>query len=123
MASVRAARRLPCTLGVMRTIDSPAALASVLTELFPPFASELEDEEITSYHQVVQRLAPVLTGFLQERPKKATEEFCSLVNEMVAAGGEMENAISTCLLEHASQIRVRNVIRPYLSVAAKHELR
>jgi hypothetical protein len=42
---------------------------------------------------------------------------------MVAAGGEKENAISTCLLEHASQVKVRNIIRPHLSAAAKEELR
>jgi hypothetical protein len=46
-----------------------------------------------------------------------------MINAMVEAGGERENAISTCLLEHASQVKLRAIIRPYLSEAAKRELR
>jgi hypothetical protein len=33
----------------MKDIDSPTSLARRLTELFPPFATELHGEEITSY--------------------------------------------------------------------------
>src|SRR4051812_33236734 len=107
----------------MNSIASPAGLAETLTEMFPEFASELDDEEVTSYHQVVQRLAPVITGYLQGAPKGTVERFYEVVNAMVAAGSEKENAISTCLLEHASQVKVRSIIRPYLSAAAKQELR
>jgi hypothetical protein len=106
----------------MEDIASPAALAETLTGMFPEFASELESEEATSYHQVIQRLAPVISGYLQRAPAQV-EDFCDLVNAMVAAGAEKENAISTCLLEHASQVKVRNIIRPHLSAAAKEELR
>ena len=107
----------------MNDVASPAALAETLTEMFSEFAAELEDEELTSYHQVVQRLAPVVTGYLLGAPKKTVERFCEVINAMVAAGSEKENAISTCLLEHASQVKVRNIIHPYLSPAAKQELR
>jgi hypothetical protein len=106
----------------MSGFDSPTTLATALIELFPSFAIEFEDEEIVSYHQVIQRLTPMITGYLRSAPKQ-TEAFCSLVNDLVSAGGDKENAISTCLLEHASQVEVRNLIRPYLSVEAKHELR
>jgi hypothetical protein len=64
----------------------------------------------------------VITGYLQAAPARVGR-FCDLVNAMVAAGAEKENAISTCLLEHASQVRIRNIIRPHLSAAAKGELR
>jgi hypothetical protein len=107
----------------MNDIASPTALAETLTELFPEFATELEGEQVASYHQVVQRLATVITGYLQEAPKRTVERFCDVVNAMVAAGNEKESAISTCLLEHASQVKVRNIIHPYLSAAAKQELR
>src|SRR5262245_6146296 len=106
----------------MNDIASPTVLAETLKSMFPEFASELEDEEVTSYHQVIQRLAPVITGYLQSAPARV-ERFCDLVNAMVAAGSEKANAISTCLLEHASQVKVRNIIRPHLSAAAKEELR
>jgi len=107
----------------MKDIASPAGLAEALTEMFPQFAVELEDEEVTSYHQVVQRLTPVITGYLKGVSKRTLEHFCELINAMVAAGGDKESAISTCLLEHASQVKLRNIIRPHLSAAAKQELR
>jgi hypothetical protein len=107
----------------MKDITSPAGLAKTLRKMFPGFGAELEDEQVTSYHQVVQRLTPVITGYLKGAPKSTVEQFCEVVNAMVAAGSEKEKAISTCLLEHASQVKVRNIIRPYLSAAAKQELR
>ena len=106
----------------MNDIATPVDLAEELKSMFPEFAYELEDEEVTSYHQVVQRLAPVIAGYLQATPAQ-TKRFCDLVNAMVAAGTEKENAISACLLEHASQVKVGNIIRPHLSAAAKEELR
>lgn len=107
----------------MKSIGAPTSLATILTELFPSFAVELEGKEIATYHQIVQLLAPMITRYLQEAPKGTPERFCDLVNEMVSAGGEQENAISTCLLEHSSQIEVKRIIRPYLSPLAKKELR
>jgi hypothetical protein len=97
---------------VVNDINSPVRLAEALTKMFPMFADELEGDEITSYHQVIQRLTPVITGYLREAPKRTVQSFCKIVNEMVAAGSEKENAISTCLLEHASTVEVRNIIRP-----------
>jgi len=107
----------------MHEIDSPKALAERLITLFPPFAVELADEEIETYHQVIQRLAPVIAGYLENSPKPTLGHFCDLVNAMADAGGERENAIATCLLEHASQVGVRRIIRPHLGAAAKKELR
>jgi hypothetical protein len=107
----------------MNDIASPAGLAEKLTKMFPEFAAELEGEEMNSYHQVIQCLAPVVTGYLERTQKRTVEEFCELVNDMVAAGNEKENAISTCLLEHASQVKVRDIIRPHLSAAAKQRIR
>jgi hypothetical protein len=107
----------------MKNIDSPALLAEQLVQLFPPFTAELEGEEIKNYHQVIQRLTPVITGYLKASPEQTIKKFCELVNAMADAGGEKENAISTCLLEHASQVQLRKIIRPHLGAAAKRELR
>ena len=107
----------------MKEIKSPARLAETLTKMFPAFADELDGEGLTSYHQVIQLLTPRITGYLEGAPKRTIQDFCKVVNEMVAAGSEQENAISTCLLEHASQVKVKNIIRPFLNAAAKQELR
>ena len=109
--------------GLMKEINSPVELLAILTILFPEFASEFEaDEKVTTYHQVVLRLAPVIAGYLEVAPARI-EGFCDLVNAMVDARGDKENAMSTCLLEHASQVNLNRTIRPYLSAAAKEQLR
>ena len=107
----------------MHDIASPTDLAERLIALFPPFAVELGGQAIETYHGVVQRLAPVIAGYLQDSPEPTLSRFCELVNAMAHAGGDQENAISTCLLEHASQVGVRGIIRPHLGAAARKELR
>ena len=107
----------------MRSIDTPDALAKRLLQLFPPFAAELRGEAVESYNQVIQRLAPVVTSYLEGSPERTVKCFCELINLMADAGGETENAIATCLLEHASQVKVRKIIAPHLGAAAKRELR
>jgi hypothetical protein len=44
-----------------------------------------------------------------------------IVNQVVADGGTIENAVSTCFLEHMYQINVRKVLAPYLSGEAKRK--
>ena len=107
----------------MKEVNSPSALAHRLIEFFPDFAAELEGQEIENYHQVIRFLAPRITGYLEDVPGGTLKQFCDLVNLMADAGGEKENAISTCLLEHASQLRLRKILRPYLGAAARRELR
>jgi hypothetical protein len=108
----------------MKKIESPTDLANRLVELFPLFAAELEDEgQLQNFHQVVMRLAPVVSGYLQSSGERVVKNFCSLVDAMADAGGEQENAISTCFLEHASQVGARKLISQYLGVQAKRELR
>ena len=72
-------------------INSPAELRATLTAMFPAFASEFDDEdgEEATYHQVIRQLAPVIAGYLRDTPAQV-EAFCSLVNAMVAAGGNKE---------------------------------
>ena len=110
-------------LGVMTPVDSPTQLFERLVDFFPSFLAEFQDEEIESYHQVVTKLTPVITGYLRGSPDRTIREFCHVVNLMVDAGGDRENAISTCFLEHASQVRVAKLIRPHLGETAKKELR
>ncbi len=104
------------------TVDSPSDLAGALTALFPAFADELDDHEIATYHQVLQLLAPRVAAFLHSSSERATKSFAGLLNAMVSKGGDQENAVSTCLLEHASQIGIRKLIRPHLTREARSQL-
>jgi len=105
------------------TVDSPSHLADVLKALFPTFADELRNEEIASYHWVFTLLSTRVAGYLQSSSEQTAKTFSALLNSMVARGGDQENAVSTCLLEHASQIGIRKLIRPHLSTEARLQLR
>lgn len=107
----------------MIKLSGPESLAQVLAEYFPIFSEELVDEEIDSHHLVLMLFAPISAQALESADERTIRRFCDLINQMVSAGGELENAASTCFLEHASQIGVRNIIRPFLSKEAEAELR
>jgi hypothetical protein len=102
---------------------SHSDFVSSLVSLFPDFAAEVELDDPQSHHDVLLSFSLVSARLLAGSGQKTIERFCDLVNRMVAAGGQFENAISTCLLEHASQCGIRRLIQPYLSKAAKAELR
>jgi hypothetical protein len=121
---VHGARQLSAEpLGGMRDIGSPSDLFDRLVGLFPALADELADEPVESYHQVITLVSHRFAELLKISPESTKREFGDLINSMVSQGGEQENAISTCLLEHSSQIGIRAFIRPFLTPAAKRELR
>lgn len=111
-------------------IDTPDALQKQLIAMFPNFKEELIEEVFDygydfplSFHRVWMALARVIYTYLQSSTLKALKEFCYIVNHMVDAGGDKENAVSTCLLEHATQLGIKKIIKPYLSSEAKYQLR
>jgi hypothetical protein len=92
----------------MKDIHSPTSLAKSLTELFPAFANELQGEDVTSYHQVVLLLTPVVTEYLHNASVQTVKEFCGLISGMVAEGGEKEKCnlhvlAGTCLADRYTQ--------------------
>jgi hypothetical protein len=107
----------------MIKLSEPETLANVLVDFFPIFSEELADEEISSYHVTFMLFAPISAQALKSADDTTIRRFCDLINQMVSAGGVLENAVSTCFFEHASQIGVRNIIGPFLSREAKAELR
>jgi hypothetical protein len=110
-------------------MDSPQPLVDILILLFPEFIKEWDNgasfghRENYTYHSVLQEFAPVSLKMLSNATTSQIKDFCNLLNRMVEIGGDHENAVSTCFLEHASQVGVRKIIAPYLSKEAKRELR
>jgi hypothetical protein len=110
-------------------IQTPGDLVAALIKLFPAFRDEWDGDEghsgirLGSFHTVFMELAPVCSGYLAEASPRTVAAFCTIINTFVASGGAMENAASTCLLEHASQVGIAETIKPHLSKAAKAELR
>jgi len=104
-------------------IDTPSRLADLLVAMFPAFSEELRGEQLDSYHQVFQLLAPRALSYLQTSPEPTVKRFASLINTLVSNGGDLENAVCTCLLEHASQVGIRRFLQRHLSKEARSQLR
>lgn len=108
-------------------LDSPLELARELAAVVPAFAERWDEGESRgyaagdyTYHAVFQEFSAI------DLTRSTTEQIravCSIINEFISRGGDYGNAASTCFLEHASQIGVRDLIRPHLSDEARKELR
>jgi hypothetical protein len=102
--------------------DAAEALA-FLAALDPTFAAEWESNEHTdddlTLHHIVRVLACHLGARHSSLSEKQLRKLAEWLNASVAAGGERENAVSTCLLEHLHQLKLSRVLGPYLSPIAK----
>jgi hypothetical protein len=107
-------------------VSSPSDLVNFLSILFPQFEEEWvldEPEDKYSFHSVLSTFCPMSHIWLENADKHSLKKFCDLVNLFVERGNEYENTISTGLLEHASQIGIKKILKPHLSALAKLELR
>lgn len=111
-------------------INTPQNIAEKLIKIFPEFEKEWDEGESYGYdggsysfHAIFMTFAPIAHKILTTASEKQIKTFCTLINDMVANGGEEENAISTGLLEHASQVGIRKILIPNLSQEAKKEIR
>lgn len=114
----------------VEVISSPPDLVARIIQLFPSFAVEWNGGEAYgyengdfSYHSVFLTFAPLSYGLLMQASSETVRSFCDFVNAAVEQRGTLENAVSTCFLEHASHLAVRRLIEPSLSAAATRELR
>lgn len=112
-----------------KEIFNPSDLSEALMDIFPDLRQlwaqpgELEAEDTQSFHSVWMVFAPHSYKLLHEATPNEIKRFSSLIDYMVSRGGDLENAVSTCFLEHASQLSVRKLLKPHLSRESKHELR
>ncbi len=112
------------------SITAPTDLVNRLLALFPAFSEEWDGGEgygyegdSFSYHSVILTFAPLSASYLNDAQPKVVKAFAELLNYAVKNGGALENAVSTCLLEHASQLGIRGTLSPYLVPKAREELR
>ena len=90
--------------------------------LDPSFETEMENEgppEEFTHHQIVMIFAEYFSVNHRAFSERQLRSLGQWLSEAVAAGGEIENAVSTCLLEHSRQLKVNRVLAPYLSKQAK----
>ncbi|MEW8330970.1 MAG: hypothetical protein AB2692_08540, partial [Candidatus Thiodiazotropha sp.] len=114
--------------GFKMDLNKPHDLSSFLMKTFPELERTcieerwLDESDNNSFHSVWLMFGPKSSGVLSKATEKQIKRLCALINNEVRVGGEHENAVSTCFLEHASQLGVRKALKPYLSKEAQHEL-
>jgi len=105
---------------------SPDELLNRLFRMFPRFKANYDGpifDQPLSYDSV---LTAFTSDFGLEFPNSSDDQlhdFAVLVNAAVAHGGELEHAFSQCFLDHVRQIRLDQLLWPYLSPAARERIK
>jgi hypothetical protein len=103
---------------------TPEQLRDSLLAIFPAFKAYWGDaEEPFTYHRVLAEFTDFFGGNSATVSEKQVRAFAKIVNEAVAGGGILENAVSTCFLEHMHQIGVSKLLSRHLSKEAKQTFR
>ena len=107
---------------------TPEEMLLQLQELFPDFSHSWDDEDEwtglgRSFHSVARELAHFFPLQGSSLTDKELHAFAEWINGMAAAGGDLENAISTCFLEHSTQLGVYRLLAPHLSSHVKASAR
>ena len=106
----------------VRTLpQSPEQLLDELFVIFPQYRDEYNGpshDDTPTYHSVLMAFVPFFGGGIASCSEQQLRAFGQLVNTAIAQGGPLENAFSTCLLEHLRQIQAERRFRPFLSKTA-----
>ena len=97
-------------------------LWTLLTEIFPGFSAHCEDEEIqpdTTLHFVMSDFTTYFSGNRDTFSESQLKKLAHFINDAVAVDDNLENAVSTCFLEHLHQVRSYKMLVPFLSRQAK----
>jgi hypothetical protein len=79
---------------------------------------EVEDSEELTLHRVMMIFAQYFGANHSRFSQKQLRRLGDWLSTAVSAGDELENAVSTCFLEHARQLKV---LAPQLSQLAKEK--
>jgi len=98
--------------------QSPEELLVQLFTIFPEYRASYTGpihDEAPSFHSVLIDFSTSFGWLAGASSEKQLFSFGQLVNAAVEAGGVLENAFVTCLLEHMHQTGVLPAFRPYFS--------
>jgi hypothetical protein len=97
-------------------------LWGLLSGIFPGFAEECSEEKFpgdATLHFVMREFLPHFSGNREDHSKRQVEALAQIINEAVTLDDDLENAVSTCFLEHLHQVGSYKALAPFLSRAAK----
>jgi len=128
-------RRLNFT--VRRVVQRPQDTLRQLCRIFPLFSPWWDTEEDApppegglvdgvyyewTHHAVLTQFLLYFSMNHQSFTPKQLKQFGAWVDDAIAAKDDLENALSTCFLEHARQVKINRVLAPYLSANAKRHV-
>ncbi len=124
----QSAQRLKLSLPA--DLQSAPALLATLCVAYPLFTDEwaldnpfIAEDGSFSLHAVWMAFLPFWTRCVHESTAVQVGCVAALINASVAAGGRADNAVSTCVLEHAHQVKAVRDLKPALSVEARSRMR
>ena len=101
----------------------PQDLYASLKAIFPDFGSEdfLHDVATSDHglHTVMRYFTEYFGAEQSHASEKQLVALGGLIDEAVAVDDVLENAVSTCMLEHLRQIDAYKALSPHLSRRAK----
>jgi len=108
-------------------LDNPSELITALRAIFPDFLCNVEQEEDIQesiglglgLHSVMSCFAEYFGKKAHSSSERQLRALGGLLDTAVATGGKLENAVFTCFLEHAHQLRINRLLSSYLSRATK----
>jgi hypothetical protein len=108
--------------------ETPEEMLQQLQLLLPGLDHPWEEEDQwpgsgRTFHAVARDLTDYFPACCLSLTETQLRAFAAWINGMVQAGGDLENAISTCFLEHSGQMGVYKVLAPHLTALAKASAR
>jgi hypothetical protein len=107
----------------IRPPDS-SQLLSALQGIFPTFRDQNLEEEVNtpghaSLHAVMQQFTIYFGCNRSQFSVRQLESLGQFLDEAVSVNDDLENAVSTCMLEHLRQIDSYKTLAPYISKETK----
>lgn len=106
---------------------TPDELLQTIVEIFPTFLddyliealNERKQEGTALLHFVMLNFMPYFSRNRESFSEKQLKAFGVFINGAVAVEDNLENAVSTCFLEHLRQTQSYKTLAPFLSNNAK----
>jgi len=110
---------------------TPRELREQLVLIAPGFAEECTEEELLeeesfspgTLHFVMQRFTEFFGGAQSSLSDRQLAALGAWISQAVENDHDLENAVSTCFLEHLHQIRGYRTLGPHLTALAKAKTR
>lgn len=94
---------------------------TILVGIFPSFNTYV-DEDTETLHSLFQDFIYFYGKHQSTFEKKQLQHLAEFIDSAIEIQDDLENAVSTCFLEHLRQINAEKALKPLLTQSAKERL-